>query len=99
MRRTRDQPGVGVGIIVRRHGEVLLLRRSGSHGSGGWSTPGGHLDHGQRLEDCAAREALEETGVAAFGLGSLPSPRRRRSCLGAPAIGNRILGVSRSVPC
>ena len=58
-----DGPSVGVGIIVRRAGEVLLVRRDGVHGAGTWSTPGGHLDPGESLEACAAREAREETGV------------------------------------
>lgn len=58
-----DPPRIGVGIIIRRGEEVLLVRREGVHGSGAWSTPGGHLDHGESPERCAAREALEETGV------------------------------------
>lgn len=56
-------PLVGVGVIVRKGAEVLLLRRCGTHGAGTWSTPGGHLDFGESPEDCAIREALEETGV------------------------------------
>lgn len=56
-------PSVGVGVIVRRGEEVLLVRRDGVHGAGTWSTPGGHLDPGETLEACAAREAREETGV------------------------------------
>ena len=58
-----DGPRIGVGIIITRGDEVLLVRRTGAHGSGTWSTPGGHLDWGERPEQCAAREALEETGV------------------------------------
>lgn len=56
-------PRVGVGIVVRREGELLLVRRAGTHGSGTWSTPGGHLDFGEDPAACAAREAEEETGV------------------------------------
>lgn len=52
-----------MGLIIHRQDEVLLIRRSSSHGSGTWSTPGGHLDPGESLEECAVREALEETGV------------------------------------
>ena len=58
-----DQPRVGVGIVIRRGDQVLLMRRDAVHGSGTWSTPGGHLDPGESLEACATREALEETGV------------------------------------
>lgn len=54
---------MGVGIVIHRDDEVLLMRRASVHGSGTWSTPGGHLDPGESLEKCAAREALEETGV------------------------------------
>jgi 8-oxo-dGTP diphosphatase len=56
-------PRIGVGVIIRRRHEILLLRRAAAHGSGSWSTPGGHLDYGETLEQCAAREAAEETGV------------------------------------
>jgi len=54
---------VGVGVLIRRGDEVLLVRRHGAHGAGTWSTPGGHLEIGETPEDCARREALEEVGV------------------------------------
>lgn len=53
-------PCVGVGCIVVRDGRLLLVRNH----QGFWSTPGGHLDFGESLEACAARETLEETGVS-----------------------------------
>ena len=56
-------PQVGVGVIITRHEYVLLLRRRNVHGAGNWSTPGGHLEYGETPEQCAAREAQEETGV------------------------------------
>lgn len=59
----QDGPRVGVGIIIWKGENVLLVRRQGAHGSGTWSTPGGHLDRGETLEQCAVREAREETGV------------------------------------
>jgi 8-oxo-dGTP diphosphatase len=58
-----NAPRVGVGVLITRGEEVLLLRRKNVHGDGTWSTPGGHLESGETPEDCAAREALEETGV------------------------------------
>lgn len=57
------QVRVGVGAIVRDGSRLLLVRRRGVHGSGTWSTPGGHLDFGESPAECAAREALEETGA------------------------------------
>ena len=54
---------MGVGVVVRRGDELLLVRRMGAHGAGTWSTPGGHLDFGEDPARCAAREAEEETGV------------------------------------
>ena len=56
------RPGVGVGVIVPRGREVLLVRRR-HHGAGSWSTPGGYVDPGEDFEGCAAREVLEETGI------------------------------------
>jgi 8-oxo-dGTP diphosphatase len=58
-----DYPKVGVGVIVTRGDKVLLLRRKYVHGSGSWSTPGGHLDFGETPEECASREVQEETGL------------------------------------
>lgn len=52
-------PYVGVGCIVERNGRILLVREH----RGLWSTPGGHLDFGESLAECAARETLEETGI------------------------------------
>jgi 8-oxo-dGTP diphosphatase len=54
---------VGVAIITRKGEQVLLLRRRNVHGAGTWSTPGGHLDYGESPEQCALREAQEETGL------------------------------------
>lgn len=70
----KNKPGVGVGIMVLNNkGEVLLGRRNEDpkkadsllHGEGMWTLPGGKLDFGESLEQCAAREVLEETGIKA----------------------------------
>jgi len=63
-----NAPRVGVGVIVMREGLVLLGLRKGSHGAGTWALPGGHLEFGESLEQCAAREVLEETGLALHDL-------------------------------
>lgn len=57
------RPKVGVGVIIVKDGKVLLGKRRGSHGAGGWSFPGGHLEFKESVEDCAKRETLEETGL------------------------------------
>ncbi len=56
-------PRVGVGVIIIRNGRILLGKRIGSHGAGTWALPGGHLEYGEAVEDCAVREVLEETGL------------------------------------
>lgn len=58
-----DRPQVGLAVVVERGGQVLLLKRTGSHGEGTWAPPGGHVEFGESLEECAVRETLEETGV------------------------------------
>lgn len=54
---------VGVGVIIVRDGLVLLGQRIGSHGAGTWALPGGHLEFGESVVACAAREVREETGL------------------------------------
>jgi 8-oxo-dGTP diphosphatase len=60
----RQRPYVGVGILVKKDEQLLLLKRKNRHGAGSWSTPGGHLEFGESLEDCAKRETEEETGIS-----------------------------------
>ena len=61
--KTILEPRIGVGVIVIRNNLILLGRRKGTHGAGTWAPPGGHLEFGESTEDCAKREALEETGL------------------------------------
>jgi 8-oxo-dGTP diphosphatase len=58
-----SEPRVGVALIITKNERVLLVKRKAVHGEGTWSTPGGHLEFGETPEECARREAEEETGV------------------------------------
>jgi len=59
----KKRPKVGLGVIIKKDGKVLVGKRKGSHGQGTWSFSGGHLEFGETLEKCACREVLEETGI------------------------------------
>lgn len=56
-------PQVGVGVIIMHEGFCLLGKRHGSRGAGTWALPGGHLSLGVSVEECAAREVMEKTGL------------------------------------
>jgi 8-oxo-dGTP diphosphatase len=67
-RRYPTRPITGVGAVILVPGErgpgVVLVKRRHEPLAGHWSLPGGTLDLGETLESGAAREALEETGLA-----------------------------------
>jgi 8-oxo-dGTP diphosphatase len=55
-------PTPTVDVIIEQEGAVVLIRRRNP--PAGWALPGGFVDEGERVEDAAVREALEETGLA-----------------------------------
>lgn len=57
------EPRVGVGAITIKDGKVLLVKRGVEPSKGLWAIPGGTLKLGETLQECAAREILEETGI------------------------------------
>ena len=58
-----DRPYVGVGVIVFRDQEVLMVKRKKEPNKGQWSIPGGKQMIGETAAEAAKRELLEETGV------------------------------------
>lgn len=56
-------PRVGVGAITVKDGKVLLVKRGIEPSKGLWAIPGGTLKLGETLQECAAREIFEETGI------------------------------------
>lgn len=57
-------PQVIVMSLVQDRGRILMVKRGNAPLKGLWSLPGGHLEFGEKLEDGAVRETLEETGVS-----------------------------------
>lgn len=58
---------------------VLLIERAGQPFKGSWALPGGFLNNDEGLDQCAARELAEETGVGDVyleQLGSFGDPGR-----------------------
>ena len=58
-------PTVGVVLVVIRDNKLLIGTRREEHGCGALSVPGGHLEFGETIEECALRELKEETGMTA----------------------------------
>jgi 8-oxo-dGTP diphosphatase len=58
-----ERPIVGVGVVVWRGDEVLLIQRGKAPRQGQWSLPGGAQETGETVIDAGRREVLEETGV------------------------------------
>lgn len=54
---------VGIGVMIFKNDKVLLGKRKGSHGSGEYSFPGGHLEYMEGFSECAKRETKEECGI------------------------------------
>jgi ADP-ribose pyrophosphatase len=56
-----ERPIVGVGVLIQRGDEFLLIKRAANPDKGLWSVPGGLIEVGEKAVDAARREALEET--------------------------------------
>ncbi len=57
------RPMVGIGVVVWRERQVLLIRRGKPPRLGQWSLPGGLQELGETVFEGGAREVREETGT------------------------------------
>ena len=82
--KSYKNPVPTVDIIIEVEGEegkkgIVLIKRKNP--PPGWAIPGGFVDYGERVEDCAQREAKEETSLDIFDLklmGVYSDPNRDR---------------------
>jgi|SRR3989344_1246491 len=58
-----DSVRIGIGVIIRHSGKILVGLRKSKHGAGTYCFAGGHLEVGETIFDCAKREVREETGL------------------------------------
>jgi len=57
------RPIAGVGVVVFRNEEVLLVKRKKDPYKGQWCIPGGKQRLGETVTQATRRELMEETGV------------------------------------
>jgi 8-oxo-dGTP diphosphatase len=59
-----DYPFVGVGVVVWKEEEFLLIQRGKPPRRGQWSIPGGRQELGETVKEAAIRETKEETNLS-----------------------------------
>jgi 8-oxo-dGTP diphosphatase len=64
-------PVVGVGVVVFRDEDVLIVKRKNPPNAGTWSIPGGRKEPGEDFETAVHRELMEETGIKARIIGKI----------------------------
>jgi ADP-ribose pyrophosphatase YjhB (NUDIX family) len=56
----------GGGLVINEKNEILFIYRRQK-----WDLPKGKLNIGEKIEECAVREVMEETGIKNLTMGNL----------------------------
>ena len=88
-------PKLVAAVLVGDPSNLLLVQRSYGEEKGRWALPGGYVEQGEVVEEAAAREALEETGLEVnitglVGLYSAPGRPIVVAAYGASAVGGAL---------
>lgn len=59
-----NRPIVGVGAVIVKDEQIVLIKRSKPPRMGEWSLPGGGVELGETTKGAIEREILEETGLS-----------------------------------
>lgn len=62
-RENPSRPIVGVGAVIVRGNDVVLIKRGKPPKEGEWSLPGGGVDVGETVKEAVVREIHEETSL------------------------------------
>ena len=73
----KNYPKTGVAALVFHEGKLLLGQRKKTPGMNTWQCPGGLLELGETVFDCARRETMEETGLRIHNLSYGPYTNNR----------------------
>jgi 8-oxo-dGTP diphosphatase len=79
---------IAASVALVRRDDVLLIQRNRRPSEGLWTLPGGRLEPGETIEECAVREVKEELGVSVFGL--KPIRKLRHGDYGLQVFGTQI---------
>lgn len=58
-----ENPPNAASVAIIREGKVLLIKRAYAPYQHLWTLPGGRIEAGETIEQCAIREIMEEVGL------------------------------------
>ena len=62
MKHNKDSPRTRIGVVIIKNDQLLLVRHK-KNDKKYWLLPGGGVEYGESIYECAIREVLEETGL------------------------------------